>query len=152
MGEFCYGSFTRPLDFVIGNEFPHAVIIRHNPWPLKHGQPHSVLESAFPLTCQDMYRFELRLLDVWEMTIPDLKELCDPEPFSLPIDAHTILNHQDGMLYLNISGDDEGVHDLFEVRDGSELIEIENADTDRLISIPVGSNLREILKAAQEIL
>lgn len=55
-----YGSFNRPLDYLYPGDLAQEFTVTHVPWPLKPGQPHSILAVEQPLTEDEIYRYELR--------------------------------------------------------------------------------------------
>ena len=58
-----YASFNRPLDFIYPGDISQTFEIKHTPWPLKQGEPFSIIVVEKPLTEDEIYRYELKELD-----------------------------------------------------------------------------------------
>lgn len=58
-----YGSFSRPLDFIYPGDILQPFEIEHTPWPLKRGEPHSIIMVENPLTEDEIYRYQLREIE-----------------------------------------------------------------------------------------
>lgn len=58
-----YGSFNRPLDFINERDIGQNFGLSHNSWPLKEGEPFSILAVRKLLSDDVAYRYELQLMD-----------------------------------------------------------------------------------------
>jgi len=58
--KYTYGSFNRPLDFLYSGDIPQPFEIKHNPLPIKSGEPFSIIMVENPLTEDEIYRYQLK--------------------------------------------------------------------------------------------
>lgn len=59
-----YGSFGRPLDFIIKHgDLPIPFTMEHSKLPIKPGEPYSVITTKEPLTTELIAIYDLKLLD-----------------------------------------------------------------------------------------
>lgn len=57
-----YGSFNRPLDYLYPGDLSQEFTVTHAPWPLKPGQPYSILKVEQPLADDEIYRYQLKTI------------------------------------------------------------------------------------------
>jgi len=58
-----YGSFNRPLDFIYDGDISQPFEIGHNPLPIKPSEPFSWILVKNPLTADEIYRYQLKLVE-----------------------------------------------------------------------------------------